>query len=78
MKYCIEVSSGLWAFVLLLVGLSGLVMLGIGAVAVLERRAALSKRKVQVKGATRVGRRRRSTLHAAPAANDPDHGSWDK
>jgi hypothetical protein len=77
MKYCIEVSNGLWAFVLLLGGLSGLLLLGIGAVALMERRTAHKRRLVRVKGATRVGPQRLAR-HTAPAANDPDHHSWDQ
>lgn len=77
MKYCIEVSSGLWAFVLLLAGLSGLLLLGVGVVALFERRAAHKRSLVRVHGATRV-RPRRLPRHTAPAANDPDHHSWDK
>lgn len=77
MTYCIEMGSGLWAFVLLLVGLSGLLLLGIGAVAVMERRAAHKQRTVTVKRAVRMGPRRLAR-HTAPAANDPQHDSWDK
>lgn len=77
MIYCIEVGNGLWAFILLLGGLSGLVLLGIGAVALVERRTAERLRKVHARGATRVGPRRLAR-HTAPAANDPDLHSWDK
>ena len=74
MTYCIEVSAGPWAFVLLLAGLSGLLLLGVGAVAVMERRAARKQRLRPV----RVGAVRVVPRSDRPAANSPDHGSWDQ
>ena len=74
MKYCIEVSAGRWLFVLLLAGLSRLLLLGGGAVAGMVRRAAREQRLRPV----RVGAVRVVPRSDRPAANSPDHGSWDQ
>lgn len=75
MSACMAIPDGLWAFLGVMAVLSGLALAGIAVVAVAERRGAHKQRqlrKVQVRGAVRIGPR---LFPGAPAANDPHHRS---
>lgn len=76
MTYCVEIQSGMWAFMGLLAVLSGLVLAGVLVVSFFERRAAakerakgVARRKVFVSCAVRVGPRMALPTRAANDAH---------
>ena len=68
MIWCIELAKGHWAFLLLLTGLTGLLLVGMAGVGLAERRAAHKQRRmIGARGAIRVVPRA-----DRPAANEED------